>query len=51
MPLVGTVNTNLCLFRLARTWRRNDFVHSSKHYGAWLFWSSPSVQVQFRDSC
>src|ERR1700722_19064043 len=49
-PGVGCVNSNLCLFRLARTWR-DDFVYGSGHGGTWLFWSSRSIQIQFRYSC
>ena len=49
-PGVGCVNSNLCLFRLARTWR-DDFVYGSGHGGTWLFWNSRSIQIQFRYSC
>jgi hypothetical protein len=30
VPVVGPVKSNLCLFRLARTWRRDDFVDTSR---------------------
>ena len=36
MQLVGPLKSDLCLFRLARAWRRNDFVDCSGHSGAWL---------------
>jgi hypothetical protein len=49
--VVGPFNSNLCLFRPARTWRRDDFVDGSGHGGTWLFWNSRSIQIQFRYSC
>ena len=51
MPVVGAVNTNLCLFRLARTSGRDDFVDGAGHGGTWLFSNTRSIQVQFRYSC
>ena len=51
MPVVFAVNGNLCLFRLAQTWRRDDFVDGSRHGGTWLFSNSRSIQIQFRNSC
>jgi hypothetical protein len=38
--LIGSVNNNLRLFRLALVWRRNYLVYSSRHRRAWLFWNS-----------
>jgi hypothetical protein len=35
--VVGPINSNLCLFRLARTWKPDDFVDASGHGGTWLF--------------
>ena len=37
MPVVGPVKSNLCLFRLARTWRREDFVDTFRNSGTGLF--------------
>jgi hypothetical protein len=51
MPVLGPVNSYLCLFRLARPWRGDDFVDGSGHSGTWLFWSSRRIEIQFRDSC
>ena len=48
--MVGPINSNLRLFRLART-RRDDFVDGSGHGASWLFWNSRSVQILFRYSC
>ena len=48
MPLVGALNINLRLFRLARAWRRYDFDDDSGHGDTWLFPNSRSIQIQFR---
>jgi hypothetical protein len=45
------VNSNLGLFRLARTSRGDDLVDSAGHSGTWLFSSSRRIEIQFRDSC
>ena len=50
MPVIGTFNSNLCLFRLAEPWR-NNFIDGSGHAGAGSCRSSRSVQTQFRYSC
>lgn len=42
--VVGPINRNLRLFRLARTWRRDNFVDDSGHRGTWLLWNSRGVQ-------
>ena len=42
IPMAGAVNSNLCLFRLARTWR-NDFGDGAGHGCAWLFRNSRSI--------
>ena len=36
VTVVSPANSNLRLFRLTRTWRRNDFVDGSGHGGTWL---------------
>jgi hypothetical protein len=51
MLSVGALDRNLRLFRLARSWGRNDFVDGSGQAGTGLFWSSGSIQIQFRYSC
>jgi len=51
IPVLGSVNGNLCLFRLARTSRGDDFVDGSGHGGTWRLWSSRRVEIQYRDSC
>src|ERR1700690_2191908 len=43
MPVVGLLNCNLCLFRLAQTQSRDDLVDGSGHGGTWLFWNSRSI--------
>jgi len=43
ISVVGPVNGNLRLFRLARTWRWDDFVDGPRHRDAWLFWNSRRV--------
>ena len=43
MPVVALVNSDLCLFRLAATWGRDDFVDGSGDGGTWLFWNSRSI--------
>ena len=40
MSGIGPANGNLCLFRLARTWRWDDFVDCSRHGGTWRFRNS-----------
>src|ERR1700686_5623251 len=42
MLMIGPVNSNLRLFRLALTWG-NDFVYGSGHRGTWLFWNTRSI--------
>jgi hypothetical protein len=37
MPGLRPVNSNLCLFRLVRTWRGDDFVDGSGHSCTWWF--------------
>jgi hypothetical protein len=41
----GPTNSNLCLFRLARTSRRDDFVNGSGHRGTWPFWNSGGIKL------
>ena len=48
--MIRPVNSNLCLFRLART-RRDDFIYGPRHAGTRLFWNSRCIQIQFRYSC
>ncbi len=45
MPLVGSVNRDLCLFQLAWTPGRKDFVHGSRYGSTWLFCNSRSIQT------
>jgi hypothetical protein len=47
MPLVGPFNSDLCFFGLARTRRRDNFVHGSGHGGTWLFLNSRSIQTEY----
>ena len=49
--VVGLVNSNLSLLRLARTRRRNDFVDHSGHGSTWRFYLPRSIHVQFCYSC
>ena len=51
MPLVGTVNGNLCFLRLARAWRWDNFLDGSWHGGTGVFWNSRRIEFQFRYSC
>jgi len=48
MQPIRPINSDLCFFRLALAWRRDDFVDGSGHGGAWVFYNSRSIQVQFR---
>jgi hypothetical protein len=48
---VGLINSNLSLFRLARTWRWDYFLDDSGHDDTWLLWSPCSIQILFRYSC
>lgn len=49
--VIRPVNSNLHLFRLARTWRRDDFVDRSTHGGTWVFSDSLRIEIQFRCPC
>jgi hypothetical protein len=51
VPVRGPVNSNLRLFRLARTWRGDDLLDSAGHRGTWLFGRSRRIEIQFRDPC
>jgi hypothetical protein len=46
ISLIGSVNGNLSLFRLARLSRRNYLVYLSRHRHAWPFWNSCNIQIQ-----
>jgi hypothetical protein len=51
IPVVGTVNSNLCLFRLTWAGGRDDFSDRSGHGRTWLFWNSCSIQIQLGYPC
>jgi hypothetical protein len=40
ISLIGSVDSNLRLFRLARVPRRNYLVYNPGHRRAWLLWNS-----------
>ena len=40
IALIGSVNSNLRLFRLARVRRRDYLIYNSGYRRAWLFWNS-----------
>ena len=51
MTVVGAINGNLCLFRLARVWWRDDSVDGPGHGDTRMFRNSRNIKIKFRYSC